>query len=138
MKPHSGDVFIRPYAGHSVQLLDADTREQLAVVSCRDRAIALAAHWGRGAVWHENADSHGRPLGPPVLLVAKYYTADASVPRAIDSRADRIQLLEALHAKWTGELHQLVTVDMDRALDLAQALDDLAVLLGRLESGGDA
>jgi hypothetical protein len=137
MKTHSGDVFIRPYAGHSVQLLDADTREQLAIVSCMERGIALAAQWG-GAVWNENADSHGRPLGPPMLLVAKHLPPDAPVPRPIDNRAAPIQRLRALHAKWMSELHQLLTVDMDRAFELAQALDDLAVVLAGIESREDA
>jgi hypothetical protein len=47
--------------------------------------------------------------------------------------ADRLACLEALRDKWTKELQQLVMCDPERAQHLAEALDDLAILMGRAD-----
>ena len=52
---------------------------------------------------------------------------------SITSVADRISYLKGLHVQWTTQLQQLVSVDPDRALHLAEALDDLKILIGVLE-----
>jgi hypothetical protein len=132
----SGDVFIRPYVGGSFQLVDASTREQIAIVPSMETALSLGTERG-GAVWQENADNRGRVLGPPILLLPRgsIEVPTHPAPRMI-RRGDQVQQLEALRQKWTAELQQLVSADTDRAFHLAQALDDLAVLIDRLENKG--
>ena len=67
--PKHGDVLIRVFVGSSFQLVDAMTREQIAIVPALDVAVKLASEYG--AVWRENVDNRGRPLGEPVLLLQK-------------------------------------------------------------------
>jgi len=67
--PTHGDVLIRAYVGSSYQLLDATTHAN------RDSrelpmAVTMASERG-GAVWRENVDNRGRPLGAPVLLLPR-------------------------------------------------------------------
>ena len=64
--PTRGDVLIRAYAG-SYQLLDAATHEPIAIVAALQMAVRIASDHG-GAVWRENVDNRGRPLGDPVML----------------------------------------------------------------------
>jgi len=54
-------------AGSSYQLLDATTHKQIAIIGNLEMAVTMARERG-GAVWRENADNRGRPLGNPVLL----------------------------------------------------------------------
>lgn len=64
------------------------------------------------------------PTGAPTLL------------RATDIEgqpADRLACLKALRDKWTNELQHLVMSDPERAQHLAEALDDLAILMGRAD-----
>jgi hypothetical protein len=68
--PTQGDVLIRVIAGSSYERVDAATREQIAVVPTLDVAVKVAAERG-GAVWRENVDTRGRPLGGPVLLLPR-------------------------------------------------------------------
>ena len=65
-----GDVLIRVFAGSSLELVDAVTREPITVASSLNEAISLAAE-RRAAVWRENVDSRGRALGAPILLLPK-------------------------------------------------------------------
>ena len=65
-----GDVLIRVFAGSSLELVDAVTREPITMVSSLDEAIAIAAE-RRAAVWRENVDNRGRALGSPILLLPK-------------------------------------------------------------------
>jgi hypothetical protein len=67
MTPPGGDVLIRPFGESSYQLLDMATREQIAIVPELPLAIKVASDRG-GAVWRENVDDRGRPIGNPVLL----------------------------------------------------------------------
>jgi hypothetical protein len=73
--PRPGDVLIRPFGESSYALVDAATNEQIAITSELRAAVKLASEHG-GAVWRENVDNRGRPLGSPVLLLPK-----PSVPR---------------------------------------------------------
>jgi hypothetical protein len=47
--------------------------------------------------------------------------------------ADWIEYLKGLHVRWTTELEHVVSVDPERALHLAEALDDLKRMIGDLE-----
>jgi hypothetical protein len=118
-----GDVLLRSYVGESFQLIDAVTREQIAIVLSMERAVTLAAQRG-GSVWHENTDNRGRALGPAILLLPK---GSVEVPTG------RLRQLHVLCDKWTRELHRLVAVDSERAMHLTEALDDLALMIRRLE-----
>ena len=62
-----GDVLIRDFVGGSFQLLDAATHEQIAIVPSFENVLRIAADRG-GAVWRQNIDNRGRPLGSPMLL----------------------------------------------------------------------
>jgi hypothetical protein len=75
------DVIGRDYAEASLQLADAGTYEQAAVVP--------------------SGDLHG---------------------------------LNVLREKWTRELSHLVMIDPERTQHLAEALDDLAILIGRAKT----
>ena len=68
--PMHGDVLIRAYAGSSYQLLDATTHKQIAIIGNLQLAVTMASERG-GAVWRENVDNRGRPLGSPVLLLPR-------------------------------------------------------------------
>jgi hypothetical protein len=68
--PASGDVLIRLYTGSSYQLVDAMTREQIAIIRDLPMAVRIGSDHG-GAVWRENVDNRGRPLGSPVLLLPR-------------------------------------------------------------------
>ena len=118
-----GDVLLRPYVGESFQLIDAVTREQIAIVLSMERAVTIAAQRG-GSVWNENTDNRGRVLGPATLLLPK---------GSVETTTDRLQQLHVLHKKWSRELRQLVAVDSERAMHLTEALDDLALMIRRLE-----
>ena len=118
-----GDVLLRPYVGEAFQLIDAVTREQIAIVLSKERAVTIAAQRG-GSVWDENTDNRGRVLGPATLLLPK---------GSVATPTDRLQRLHVLGEKWTRELRQLVAVDAERAMHLAEALDDLALMIRRLE-----
>jgi hypothetical protein len=58
-----GDVVIRHYVGDTLQLIDATTNEQLAIIPSVDYALKIA-HQRAGAVWHEKGN---RRLGTPEL-----------------------------------------------------------------------
>ena len=123
-----GDVLLRPYVGESFQLIDATTREHIAIVQSMERAVTIAAQRG-GSVWHENTDNRGRVLGPAILLQ----------PRgSVEAPTDRLQHLHCLSEKWTRELHQLAGVDSGLAMHLTEALDDLALMIRRLEAPSEA
>ena len=47
-----------------------------------------------------------------------------------------LHCLEALPEKWMRELPDLVVTDPERAQHLVQALDDLAILIGRTKTDG--
>lgn len=66
--PTRGDVLIRVYAGSSFQLVDAMTREQIAIIGDLKMAVRIGSDHG-GAVWRENVDNRGRPIGDPILLM---------------------------------------------------------------------
>ena len=68
--PKHGDVLIRAYAGARYQLLDAATHTHIAIVGNLQMAVTIASERG-GAVWRENVDNRGRPLGDAVLLLPK-------------------------------------------------------------------
>ena len=130
----TGDVVIRSYVGGSFQLIDATTQEQIAIVPSIEIALTIGAKRG-GSVWHENADNRGRVLGSPTLLLSSGSIGVPTRPAlCIDRRSDQVLQLEALRQKWTAELRRLVGVDTDRAMHLAEALDDLAVVIGRLQN----
>ena len=74
--PTRGDVLIRSYARSSYQLLDATTHEEIAIIGNLQMAVTMASERG-GAVWRENVDNRGRPLGSPVLLLPK--TSDSGL-----------------------------------------------------------
>lgn len=71
--PSHGDVLIRAYSDSSYQLLDAGSYEQIAIIGDLRTAITIASERG-GAVWRENVDNRGRPLGAPVLLLPRTST----------------------------------------------------------------
>jgi hypothetical protein len=50
------------------------------------------------------------------------------------SAADRIGYLKSLQGQWATELQQLARVHPERALHLAEALDDLKTVIGCLEA----
>ena len=130
----TGDVVIRSNVGGSFQLVDATTHEQIAIVPSIETALTIGAERG-GSVWHENADNRGRILSPPTLLLPSGSIEVPTRPALrIVRRSDQVQQLEALRQKWTAELRRLVGVDTDRAMHLAEALDDLAVVIGRLQN----
>jgi hypothetical protein len=129
----SGDVFIRPFVGEGFQLVDAATYEQIAIVPSIQTAIAIAAQRG-GTLWHENADDRGHALGPPILLPSGSVEVPTRPAPHITARRVQLQQLEALRQKWTADLQRLLGVDTDQAMHLAEALDDLAVVIGRLEN----
>lgn len=52
----------------------------------------------------------------------------------MSTAAERIGYLKGLHVQWTTELQQLVSVHPERALHLAEALDDLNTLIRTLET----
>jgi hypothetical protein len=52
---------------------------------------------------------------------------------AEDTTLDYIAHLRSLHARWTRELREAETANPERARHLAEALDDLERLTGRLE-----
>ena len=52
----------------------------------------------------------------------------------MSSAGDRIGYLKGLHMEWTTELQHLMSVHPDRALHLAEALDDLQTLIRALEA----
>ena len=52
----------------------------------------------------------------------------------MSSAADRIGYLKGLHVEWATELQHLMSVHPDRALHLAEALDDLQSLIRTLET----
>ena len=68
--PQHGDVLIRVFAESELQLVDAVTRDQIAIVRSLNEAVSLAVE-RRGAVWRENVDSDGRSIGVPILLLPK-------------------------------------------------------------------
>jgi hypothetical protein len=68
--PKHGDVLVRVFGESNYQLLDATTHEQIAIVPTLPAAIEVANERG-GAVWRENVDNRGRPLGNPVLLLPR-------------------------------------------------------------------
>ena len=68
--PQHGDVLVRVFAESELQLVDAVTREQIAIVRSLNDAVALAVE-RRGAVWRENVDGDGRSIGVPILLLPK-------------------------------------------------------------------
>jgi hypothetical protein len=68
--PTDGDVLIRVYVGSSYQLLEATTHKQIAILGNLQMAVTMASERG-GAVWRENVDDRGRPLGAPVLLLPR-------------------------------------------------------------------
>ena len=76
MSPKPGDVLIRAFADSSYQLVDAMTHRQIAIIGELHLAVKIATDHG-GAVWRENVDNRGRPLGSPVLLLPR-----ASAPRS--------------------------------------------------------
>ena len=55
-----GDLVIRQYVGHTLQLIDAVTNEQLAIIPSVEHALKIAAERA-GAVWQEQGGRHGRP-----------------------------------------------------------------------------
>jgi hypothetical protein len=67
---HQGDVIIQVRAGTSLQLVDAVTRGQIGIAASLSEALELAADQ-KGAVWRENVDHYGRPLGAPILILPK-------------------------------------------------------------------
>jgi hypothetical protein len=67
--PKRGDVLIRAL-GDDFELVDATTREQIAIVPALQEAVQVASERG-GAVWRENVDDGGRPLGQPVLILPR-------------------------------------------------------------------
>jgi len=67
--PKRGDVLIRAL-GDDFELVDATTREQIAIVPALQEAVQVASERG-GAVWRENVDDGGRPLGRPVLILPR-------------------------------------------------------------------
>ena len=68
--PTHGDVLIRAYVGSNYQLLDATTHKQIAILGNLQMAVTMASERG-GAVWRENVDNRGRPVGAPVLLLPR-------------------------------------------------------------------
>lgn len=50
-----GDVVIRHYVGKTLQLIDATTNEQIAIIPSVDHALKMAAQ-RVGAVWQEQGD----------------------------------------------------------------------------------
>jgi hypothetical protein len=60
--PKDGDVLIRAVGDYSFELVDVTTREQIAIVPALRVALQVASERG-GAVWRENVDHRGRPLG---------------------------------------------------------------------------
>ena len=54
-------------------------------------------------------------------------------PKRSTTTEERIAFLKALHAEWMRELPQLLHTDPERAVHHAEALDDLASLIGQLE-----
>lgn len=52
---------------------------------------------------------------------------------SMPSTKDRIGYLQGLHVQWTTELQHLMSVHPDRAVHLAEALDDLETLIRSLE-----
>jgi hypothetical protein len=48
--------------------VDAATHQQIAIVPSIEDAIRIAGDRG-GAVWRDNVDNRGRPLGEPILLM---------------------------------------------------------------------
>jgi hypothetical protein len=65
--PEHGDVLIRRFVGSSLQVVDARTLEQICIVPSVDFGIRIAAD-RRVAVWRENVDHQGNPMGAPTLL----------------------------------------------------------------------
>ena len=65
--PELGDVLIRRFVGSSLQLVDAATLEQLCIVPSIDFGIRIGADQCV-AVWRENVDQEGHPMGAPILL----------------------------------------------------------------------
>ena len=74
-----GDVLIRTVGESSFELVDATTREQIAIVPALQVAVQVAGERG-GAVWRENVDSRGRPLGHAVLLLPRSTVRDRNGP----------------------------------------------------------
>ena len=68
--PRHGDVLIRAVGESSFELIDATTREQIAIVPGLQVAVQVATERG-GAVWRENVDHQGRSLGKAVLLLPR-------------------------------------------------------------------
>jgi hypothetical protein len=65
-----GDVLIRDVGKFSLQLVDADTHEAIAIVSSISEALKIAGDLN-AAVWRENVDNRGRAFGPPILLMPR-------------------------------------------------------------------
>ena len=65
-----GDVLVRDIGKRSLQLVDADTHEPIAIVPSISAALKIAAD-RNAAVWRENVDNRGREFGPPILLMPR-------------------------------------------------------------------
>lgn len=61
-----GDVVVRHYVGKTLQLIDAATNEQIAIIPSVDHALKIASERA-GAVWQEEAVE--RAESPALILL---------------------------------------------------------------------
>ena len=65
--PQPGSVILKGSGGY-FELVDAGSHAHIAGPVQWSRAIQLAMAHGAKAVWQQDLDEHGRPLGPPFLI----------------------------------------------------------------------
>jgi hypothetical protein len=65
--PQPGSVILRGSGGY-FELVDAGSHTHIAGPVQWSRAIQLARAHGANAVWQQDLDEHGRPLGAPFLI----------------------------------------------------------------------
>ena len=70
--PTPGDIIVRGSLEVGYTLVDLTTGERISeVFSDLGVAVETALESGAVAIWSQNLDNRGRPLGPPTILIKK-------------------------------------------------------------------
>ena len=70
MPAEPGDLLIRRALGDGFDVVEAASGRHLASYAAFSDAFRFAATQG-GAIWQQRTDGSGRPLGEPILAVAR-------------------------------------------------------------------
>ena len=132
-----GDIEIRGITARGFLLLDARLTPIAGPFEFFATALAAARARRPHRIWQQSIDHRGRLLGDPFPLTTREGTParpELSQPTTFaTATAERIAVLNRLHAKWTRDLEAVVGVNPEVALATAEALDGLEHYIQQLQ-----